>query len=162
MSQNHEFYARCWSDELPRFVRVLKALPSERLDYKPHEKNTAAGDLAWQLATEMSNIAPLLETGVINFEMTPRPESIDAIVAAFEQAAAPAMLAIKNVDESKWSSSGDFRMGGQSVWAAPVQEIAWGYLFDMIHHRGQLSAYLRPMGGKVPAIYGPSADDSGA
>jgi uncharacterized damage-inducible protein DinB len=39
--------------------------------------------------------------------------------------------------------------------------MCWGYLFDMVHHRGQLSSYLRPMGAKVPSIYGPSADDSG-
>jgi hypothetical protein len=37
----------------------------------------------------------------------------------------------------------------------------WGFLFDEVHHRGQLSTYLRPMGGKVPSIHGPSADDPG-
>ena len=42
-----------------------------------------------------------------------------------------------------------------------VPEMLWGFLFDAIHHRGQLSSYLRPMGAKVPSIYGPSADDPG-
>lgn len=41
---------------------------------------------------------------------------------------------------------------------SPVGEFLWYLFFDAIHHRGQLAAYLRPMGGKVPAIYGPSAD----
>ena len=68
---------------------------------------------------------------------------------------------LAKVDDAKWTSPGDFRMGGQSVWSTTVQDLCWGYLFDMVHHRGQLSAYLRPMGGKVPSIYGPSADDSG-
>jgi uncharacterized damage-inducible protein DinB len=44
----------------------------------------------------------------------------------------------------------------------PVGQFLWFILFDAIHHRGQLSAYLRPMGGKVPAIYGPSADEHGS
>ena len=158
MAANHEFFLQCWSDELPRFVRVLKALPADRLDYRPHEKNTAAGDLAWQLALEQANLVDLLESGVINFEMTKRPESLDAIVTAFETSANGVTERLRNVDETKWSSAGDFRMDGQSMWSGTVQDLCWGYLFDMIHHRGQLSTYLRPMGGKVPGIYGPSAD----
>jgi DinB family len=41
----------------------------------------------------------------------------------------------------------------------PVLPIAWGFLFDIVHHRGQITTYLRPMGAKVPQIYGPSADE---
>ena len=51
---------------------------------------------------------------------------------------------------------------GNPVWEDTVGELVWGHLLDGIHHRGQLSTYLRPMGSKVPSIYGPSADDSGA
>ena len=48
------------------------------------------------------------------------------------------------------------------VWQqAPLGGMIWSTLFDLIHHRGQLSTYIRPMGGKVPSIYGPSADDPG-
>jgi len=50
--------------------------------------------------------------------------------------------------------------GGQEVMKATGYENAWGFLLDQIHHRGQLSTYLRPMGSTVPAIYGPSADES--
>jgi uncharacterized damage-inducible protein DinB len=53
-------------------------------------------------------------------------------------------------------------MNGTPVWEAPLGDMLWGFLFDAIHHRGQLSAYLRPMGAKVPSIYGPSGDDPGA
>jgi uncharacterized damage-inducible protein DinB len=49
--------------------------------------------------------------------------------------------------------------GGQEVMKATGSEHAWGFLFDIIHHRGQLSTYLRPMGSTVPQIYGPSADE---
>lgn len=52
-------------------------------------------------------------------------------------------------------------MGGDAVWETTMDEFVWGFLFDAVHHRGQLSTYLRPMGGKVPSIYGPSADDPG-
>ena len=53
-------------------------------------------------------------------------------------------------------------IGGRSTWTDTIGNMLWGFLFDMVHHRGQISTYLRPMGAKVPAIYGPSADDTGA
>jgi hypothetical protein len=161
MSSNYEFYAQCFSNELPAFVRVLKALPSDQLDYRPHEKNTPAGHLAWQVAIEAANLCELLDTGAINFELTPPPKSAEEIAASFEKSANGVKERLARVDDAKWSSPGDFRMGGKSMWKDTVQGLCWGYLFDMIHHRGQLSAYIRPMGGKVPSIYGPSADDSG-
>ena len=52
-------------------------------------------------------------------------------------------------------------VGGAVAYEAPPRDLAWLLFFDSIHHRGQLSAYLHPMGGKVPSIYGPSADDPG-
>ena len=48
---------------------------------------------------------------------------------------------------------------GQEVMSESGSGYAWGFFFDIIHHRGQLSTYLRPMGAKVPQIYGPSADE---
>ena len=49
---------------------------------------------------------------------------------------------------------------GEEAFSDTGYALAWGVLFDLIHHRGQLSTYLRPMGSTVPAIYGPSADES--
>lgn len=161
MSSNQEFFAQCFSNEIPAFVRVLKALPSDQLHYRPHEKNTPAGALAWQVATEAGNLCELLDNGVINFELTAPPKSSEEIASQFEKSANEVKDRLAGVDDAKWASPGDFRMGGKSMWKDTVQGLCWGYLFDMIHHRGQLSAYIRPMGGKVPAIYGPSADDSG-
>jgi uncharacterized damage-inducible protein DinB len=53
-------------------------------------------------------------------------------------------------------------MAGEKVeWETTREKMAWGFLLDLIHHRGQLSVYLRPMGGRVPPIYGPSGDENG-
>lgn len=52
-------------------------------------------------------------------------------------------------------------MGGQHIMDQPLGEFLWYLFFDAIHHRRQLSTYIRPMGGKVPQIYGPSGDDPG-
>jgi len=156
-----EFFQQRWESEQPAFRRVLHALPSDRLDYQPHERSSTAGNLAWQLAIEQANLVELFETGTINFEMKPAP-SHDEIVAAWDKATAELREAFAKVDDAKWSGPAKFAMGGKVMWETNVEGMCWGYIFDMVHHRGQLSAYIRPMGGKVPSIYGPSADDAGS
>jgi hypothetical protein len=153
-----EFFAKRLASELPAFVKVARALPGDKLEYKPHEKNTPAGMLSWQLACELGQLVELFEKGDIHFSMGSCPGA-DDIVAAVEQNGQRAIEAAKAVSEDRWNSPAKFFMGDQMVWEDKVSDMAWGYLFDMVHHRGQLSAYIRPMGGKVPAIYGPSADE---
>ena len=65
------------------------------------------------------------------------------------------------LDDASQIRNAQFLYQGQVVMEKPMMEFLWDFMFDAIHHRGQLSAYLRPMGGKVPSIYGPSADDPG-
>ena len=157
-----EFFIKRWESELPAFGKVLRAVPENQLKYKPHDKSTAAGALAWQLAEEQKQLVELLETGQVVFEMTPHPPKHGDIVSAWDQATEDLRKKLKSADDKKWSGPGKFLMGGKVAWSDTVESIFWGYLFDMVHHRGQLSAYLRPMGGKVPSIYGPSGDDAGS
>ena len=100
-----EFYLERRRAEVPIFLRVLNALPADRLAYKPHDRSPSAA-----------------------------------------------------MDEASWSRVAQFYYSGKVVSEQPVGQFLWFILFDAIHHRGQLSAYLRPMGGTVPSIYGPSAD----
>lgn len=154
-----EFFAQRLAAELPAFNKVIRALPGDRLDYRPHEKNTAAGQLAWQLANEMADLPELFAKGEINYVSSKPPATIDEIAEAFSRNADAALAAAKSVPEEQWNAPAKFAWNGQVVWEDTVSEMAWGYLFDMVHHRGQLTAYLRPMGGKVPSCYGPTADD---
>ncbi len=62
------------------------------------------------------------------------------------------------MDDATWEAPGRFLLDGRVVYEYPRRDLAWMLLFDGLHHRGQLSTYLRPMGGKVPSIYGPSGD----
>ena len=66
---------------------------------------------------------------------------------------------LRDLAASQWEKDIPFMFQGQEVMKASGYENAWGFLFDLVHHRGQLSTYLRPMGSTVPAIYGPSADE---
>lgn len=156
-----EFFAARLAAEIPAFSRVVRAMPADRLDYRPHEKNTSAGQLAWQVAREMHDLVTLFETGEAHYTPNDAPATIDEIASTLERNAAAAVEAARKVTPERWNGGGKFFYMGQPVWENAVSEMAWGYLLDMIHHRGQLTVYLRPMGGKVPSVYGPSADDQG-
>ena len=59
----------------------------------------------------------------------------------------------------EWGQSTKLYIGDKMIKEQPLGDFLWYMFFDAIHHRGQLSTYIRPMGGKVPSIYGPSGDD---
>ena len=69
---------------------------------------------------------------------------------------------LASISDADWEKPAVLKLDGKEVWKTSRGNMVWGFLFDSVHHRGQLSAYIRPMGGKVPSIYGPSADDQGA
>ena len=158
---NREFCIARREAEYPAFVRVLKALPQGRLDYKPDPKSRTAAELAWVMAAEEAALVSLLDKGVVEWKESKPPGSVDEIVKAYEGNAAAVNERIKGLDDTGWEKKAKFLMSEGGAWETTIGEFAWGFLFDAIHHRGQLSTYLRPMGGKVPSIYGPSADDSG-
>ena len=147
--------------EFPAFVRVLKALPQGRLDYRPDPKARTAAQLGWLLAVEEAALVSALDSGTIDWKDSEPPATVEEIVAAYERNAAAVDERLARLDDAGWKKPAKFLMGGQAVWEDSVGQFLWGFLFDAIHHRGQLSTYLRPMGGKVPSIYGPSADDTG-
>jgi uncharacterized damage-inducible protein DinB len=158
----HEFFVERWEAEQRAFGKVLRAIPEGKLDYRPHDRSTAAGDLAWQLVQEQQELGDLLEKGEIHHEHTEHPGSAASIADAYDSATSELRTRLEKLDKKTCARKAKFFVGGKEVWSDTVGNMLWGFLFDMIHHRGQLSAYLRPMGGKVPSIYGPSADDAGA
>ncbi|MBV9495183.1 MAG: hypothetical protein JOZ54_13125 [Acidobacteria bacterium] len=161
MTTNREFFIKRWEIEQAAFRKVLAAVPHDQLTYSPHERSTTAGNLAWQLADEQRGIIDFLERGETNFQPKPHPPHAE-ILEEWDRATEGARKALGAATDEQWSQPAKFLFNGAPVWEDTLQNMLWGYLFDMVHHRGQLSAYIRPMGGKVPSIYGPSGDDSGS
>jgi uncharacterized damage-inducible protein DinB len=127
------------------------------MDYKPHPNSPSAQQLAWTLTTELKAAFEACDTGQTHFPTDPAPDHA-AILAAFEKNYAQLTDRVARMDESAWAKPAKLSSGGKVVMEQPAGEFAWMLFFDAIHHRGQLSAYIRPMGGKVPSIYGPSGD----
>jgi uncharacterized damage-inducible protein DinB len=134
--------------------KILAAVPAENLQYKPSEKCMAGFDLALHIAAAEAFFLQGVIDGAFNWK---QPEvKTPAEVVAWYDATIPALLAqVAKLPGEKLAANISF-MGMMNEPA--VQYLALS-LKHGIHHRGQLTAYLRPMGGKVPAIYGPSADE---
>jgi len=155
-----EYYTQCVKSEIPVFLRVMKAVPPDQAGYKPHPRSTSSGDLLWLMATELDDACTLIERGEVNYTERPGP-GVASSIAAYEKHAAALQARLATLDDAKWENTARLMMNGNVVWEASLGDMLFGFLFDAIHHRGQLSSYLRPMGAKVPSIYGPSGDDPG-
>ncbi|HVP51800.1 MAG TPA: DinB family protein [Terriglobales bacterium] len=157
---NREFFIRCWEDEYPVFVKTLKAVPADKLDHRPCPNSRSAADLVWLQVVEKRCWIELLDTGKINWVLPPITMNLAEMIAAYEKAHGVLAPRLRTVDETSWlEKPTQFVVDGRVFFETSMGHMFWLGLFDAIHHRGQLTVYIRPMGGKVPAIYGPSADD---
>jgi len=152
-----EFFLERQAVEFPMFMNVLKALPKDRLSYKPAERSPSAEQLVWTLAAEVTACLDVVKTNQSEWKNV-SPPPLDEMLAMFERGSNELTNLVSKMDEASWEKTAKFYYEGKVVLEEAVGKFLWFILFDAIHHRGQLSAYLRPMGGKVPAIYGPSAD----
>jgi len=162
MKTMRQYFAECFEAEKPKFVRVLKAVPSDKASFRPHPTSNCAGDLVWLIASEWGDACELIDRSKVNFVARPAPAKIEDSIAAFEKNASEIEKRVARLDDAAWDRKAQFLMDGKVAWESSLGDMLFGFLFDAIHHRGQLSTYLRPMGAKVPSIYGPSADDPGA
>ncbi len=138
-------------------AKVLAAVPADRVDYRPDPKSMSGGDLAWHIASAEQYFM----TGVIDGEFPTtmdRPESVDtpqAIVAWYKEQFAANLARLKQLTGDELVRIVSFH----GKFPLPAIGFVQLMMNHSIHHRGQLSAYLRPMGAKVPSIYGASADE---
>ena len=153
-----EFYVQRQQTELPLFLKVLKALPKDQLSYKPNDRSPSAEQLVWRLTSNLQACLGAIIENKAEWKVQP-PPSLDEMVRLFERRSNEIAERVSKLDEASWNRNAQFYFDGKLASEQPVGTFLWFVLFDGIHHRGQLSAYLRPMGGKVPAIYGPSADE---
>ncbi|MGH8072231.1 MAG: DinB family protein [Candidatus Entotheonellia bacterium] len=154
-------FLRFWQKEAPATRKVISRIPEERSDYKPEPKSRNAREIAWLVVMEEGALVEGLENGQINWQELPVPARVREILDTYDQRHDELTRRLTQLDPSAWERQVPFLFQGQEVLRARGYELAWEFLFDQIHHRGQLSTYLRPMGSTVPSIYGPSADEPG-
>jgi uncharacterized damage-inducible protein DinB len=164
---NREFFIQRWEQEYPAFLRIFKALPADRLDYRPHPRSRSAGELAALLVSAQQSCIELCRSrkslySGLRWQESATFGALEETIAAYELDHDTLAAHLRTFDDSNWNHQAWLIEGRQEILLKDtVGGLLWIALFDEIHHRGQLSTYIRPMGGKVPSIYGPSADDEG-
>ena len=146
-------FTKFWTDESKTTSKVLSRIP-EGSDYRPDPKSRTAKEIAWQIVCEEKMIIEALESGKTEWAPPPMPATMKEVHAAYDAQSAGMEKRWNALTSDQWDGDLDF-FGGKR----PASSMAWSFLFDIVHHRGQITTYLRPMGAKVPQIYGPSGDE---
>jgi uncharacterized damage-inducible protein DinB len=153
-------FLKIWDREAPAMRKVIARIPQEQSDYRADPKARTAREIAWLLVREEILLADGLEKGVLEWVDVPTPGSVAEILAAYDRHHEDLTKRLHALPAAQWERRVPFMFQGKEIMNETGYENAWGFLLDAIHHRGQLSTYLRPMGSTVPSIYGPSADES--
>ena len=146
-------FTQFWTNEAKTTRNVISRIP-EGSDYRPDPKSRTAAQIAWQIVCEEKMIIDALESGNVEWAPPPVPATMKEVVEAYERQSDAMRKRWDDLPVTRWEGMLDFF--GQQSPAAPM---AWSFLFDIVHHRGQITTYLRPMGSTVPQIYGPSGDE---
>ena len=142
-----------WAKESKTTRNVFARVP-DGSTYRPDPKSRTAQEIAWQIVCEERMIIEALENGKAEWAPPAMPASMKDVLAAYAKLSAEMPDRFQKLPAAKWNGTLEF-FGKQR----PASPMAWSFLFDIVHHRGQITTYLRPMGSKVPQIYGPSGDE---
>ena len=161
--QINQFFLSQLDREVAASRRVLDRVPEGRNSFKPHEKSMELGYLAAQMP---GWIAMMISTDELNFDkggsaglQAKAAESREALLQLAEDNYAKAKQALETTTEEHLNGNWSFVMGGKAIGSGPRHQQIADAFNHLAHHRGQLTVYLRLNGAKVPAIYGPSADE---
>lgn len=141
-------------------LRVLRAYPADQSELRPHPRAKTARELAWIFTQEqMLAGAALRDEMDLSRGFPGVPATFEEVVAAFERSRVELLEGLRNCAEAQLEGTVRFFTGPKQMGDIPKTTFLWFLLHDQIHHRGQFSVYLRMADGKVPSIYGPSADE---
>ncbi len=143
--------------------RVLERVPADRLGWKPHPKSMSLGTLALHVASAPGVIIGWCAEGETNFtgEQSPQATSTEQILAAHDASVQKMKETLPQIGDNGMQGMWTGKAGGQTLMTMPKAALTRALVMNhWLHHRGQLSVYLRLLDVPVPSIYGPSADEN--
>jgi uncharacterized damage-inducible protein DinB len=150
--------------EMANTRKALARVPTDKLDWAPHAKSMTLGKLGTHLATLPGWTNVTIGTSGLDlaepFEQ-PKPATSEELLAIFDNTVADARTALAGASDETWFQPWALRNGEQTIFSLPKIAVMRGFVLNhIIHHRGQLTVYLRLNDIPVPSIYGPSADEA--
>ena len=150
-----------FDQEMATTRKALARVPSDKGTWKPHPKSTALGHLAQLIAGMPGWITNMVTKTELDLAGGPGYsfESTETLLGRFDKLVAEARAALASAKESDFSVPWSLKMGDRALWTAPRAETIRSTVNHLVHHRGQLTVYLRLIDVPVPSIYGPTADE---
>jgi uncharacterized damage-inducible protein DinB len=141
--------------------RLLERVPSEQGTWKPHEKSFSLAHLAQLVATMPGWIPPTLQQPHIDLAAGAgySNEKTETLLQAFDKGVADARKALEQVTGAALDESWSLKHGERVLMTLPRGETVRQHIHHLVHHRGQLTVYLRLLDVPIPSIYGPTADE---
>jgi uncharacterized damage-inducible protein DinB len=141
-------------------LRVLRAYPEEQAELQPHPVVKTARELAWLFTMEQKiALAAIADSLDLSAGFPPAPATLGEVISSFEKSRTELIDALRTCAVDQLTGTVRFPTGPKQVGDIPKLPFIEFLIHDQIHHRGQFSIYLRLAGGKVPSIYGPTADE---
>lgn len=161
------YYLPEFDQEMATTRRVLERVPAHKLDWKPHEKSMTLGRLASHVAQLPDWVSNIFTADEFDFRPPNGPAfaqanctSREELLALFDQSVLTARKAIAAATEAGLDTPWTLKAGDYTAFTAPRWSVFRGFgMNHMVHHRAQLSMYLRLLDVPVPRIYGPTADE---
>jgi uncharacterized damage-inducible protein DinB len=141
--------------------RCLENIPLDKLGWAPHEKSMKLGGLVIMTADMPRWIAFMIKDRVIDFGTYPQfqPKDNADLLDHFDKAMDEAREALKGLSDEDLQKEFKLQNNGHVLWATPLGESIGSTINHWVHHRGQLTVYMRLLNLPVPSLYGPSADE---
>ena len=153
------FFKACFDKELQATFKIINALPKNNLLYTPHPINRTAYEIAEHIVAHVHDFAVILQNNAFNQKLSFPFSSPQELAKKMKALWLNTSYILETYQENQWDSENiTLSIGGKRVTEKKRDQMMWFFLKDIIHHRGQLSSYIRPMGGINPTIYGWSAD----
>jgi uncharacterized damage-inducible protein DinB len=147
--------------EAPATKKCLERISPDLFNYKPHEKSMAMGYLAVLVAEVPKWLATMANGEEIDFATWKHiePKTTEDLVSHFNQNMAAAKKALQNISDEKIAGPFSLKANGKALMTMPIKNFIGSSINHLVHHRGQLTVYMRLNNIPVPPIYGPSADE---
>jgi uncharacterized damage-inducible protein DinB len=149
------------NNEAPATRKCLERISETTFEYKPHEKSMKMGYLALLVAEIPLWIKYMVQTGEIDFVTFPhaQPKTTKELVDHYDDNLKGAKEALENTNDEELQESFTLKANGKIMYSAPKIQDIGATINHWVHHRGQLTVYMRMTDIAVPSIYGPSADE---
>jgi uncharacterized damage-inducible protein DinB len=150
-----------WDQEMATTRRLLERVPSEKGAWKPHEKSFSLGHLAQLVTWIPAWVGQTLRNTELVLGDSPgySLETTETLLDEFDAAVAASRDALAEITGDALGVTWSLKLGDRVVWSGQRAEVVRNHLSHLVHHRGQLTVYLRLVDVPLPSIYGPTADE---